>query len=138
MKQLKELIFLGKTCPIFLGGSTVATQVPWLYVPSAVAYCPEHAGSQALAFMRTAQLAEDEPHMLDWNGQALPPEMVPQIMRRARAHHAGQMLRNAKAALDLKLTPTAERHIREACELFPDAVRAIEFLTCLKHLLMAK
>jgi len=115
-----------------------ATQVPWLYVPSAVAYFRVHARSQTRALMRTAQSAEDERRMLDLNEQALPPEMVPQIMPRARAHHAGQMLRNAKAALDLKLTPTAERYIREACAISPDAVATTEFLECLKHPSMAK
>jgi hypothetical protein len=43
------------------------------------------------------------------------------------------MLSNAKAALDLKLTPTAERCIREACAIHPDAVITREFLGCLEH-----
>lgn len=115
-----------------------ATKVPWLYVPSAIAYFRVHARSQTRALMRTAQSAEDERRTLDLNEQALPPELVPHIMPRARAHHAGQMLRNAKAALDLKLVPTAERYIREACAIFPEAVRTAEFLACLEHPSMAK
>jgi hypothetical protein len=110
-----------------------ATQVPWLYAPEAVAYFRVHARSQTRALMRTAQSAEDERRTLDLNEQALPPEMVPQIMPRARAHHAGKMLSNAKAALDLKLKPTAERYIREACAIYPDAVITPAFLECLKH-----
>ena len=115
-----------------------ATQVPWLYVPGAVAYFRVHARSQTRALMRTAQSAEDERRTLDLNEQALPPEMVPHIMPRARAHHAGQMLRSAKAALDLKLVPTAERYIREACAISPEAVATPEFLECLKHPSLAK
>ena len=115
-----------------------ATKVPWLYVPSAIAYFRVHARSQTRALMRTAQSAEDERRTLDLNEQALPPELVPHIMPRARAHHAGQMLRNANAALDLKLVPTAERYIREACAIFPEAVRTAEFLACLEHPSMAK
>jgi hypothetical protein len=48
------------------------------------------------------------------------------------------MLRSAKAALDLKLVPTAERYIREACAISPEAVATPEFLECLKHSSLAK
>ncbi|MCA3316894.1 MAG: glycosyltransferase [Roseomonas sp.] len=115
-----------------------ASKVAWLYVPNAVAYFRMHPGSQTRALLRTAQTAEDLRRTLDLNEQALPPEMVPQIMPRARAHHAGQMLRNAKAALDLALMPTAERYIREACAIYPDAAITPEFLECLKHPSLAK
>jgi hypothetical protein len=63
--------------------------------------------------------------------------MAQQIMPRARAHHASQMPRNAKGALDLKLAAAAERYIREACAINPDAVVTPEFLECLKRPSMA-
>jgi hypothetical protein len=106
--------------------------VACLYVPNAVAYFRMHAGSQTRALLRTAQTAEDLRRTLEFNEQSLPPEMAQQIMPRARAHHASQMLRNAKAALDLKLSAAAERYIREACAINPDAVATPEFLECLK------
>jgi GT2 family glycosyltransferase len=114
-----------------------ATKVPWLYVPNAVAYFRMHPGSQTRALLRTAQTAEDLRRTLELNEQALSPDMAQQIMPRARAHHAGQMLRNAKGALDLKLSAAAERYIREACAINPDAVVTPEFLECLKHPSMA-
>ena len=110
-----------------------ASKVPWLYVPNAVAYFRMHSGSQTRALLRTAQTAEDLRRTLDLNEQALSPDMARQIMPRARAHHASQMLRNAKGALDLKLSAAAERYIREACTINPDAVATPEFLECLKH-----
>jgi protein O-GlcNAc transferase len=108
------------------------SKVACLYVPNAVAYFRMHAGSQTRALLRTAQTAEDLRRTLEFNEQSLPPEMAQQIMPRARAHHASQMLRNAKAALDLKLSAAAERYIREACAINPDAVATPEFLECLK------
>ena len=110
-----------------------ASKVAWLYVPNAVAYFRMHPGSQSRALMRTAQAAEDLRRTLDLNEQALSPDMARQIMPRARAHHASHMLRNAKGALDLKLSVAAERYIREACTINPDAVATPEFLECLKH-----
>jgi protein O-GlcNAc transferase len=114
-----------------------ATKVPWLYVPNAVAYFRMHPGSQTRALLRTAQTAEDLRRTLDLNEQALSPDMARQIIPRARAHHASQMLRNAKGALDLKLSAAAERYVREACTINPDAVATPEFLECLKHPSMA-
>lgn len=114
-----------------------ATKVPWLYVPNTVAYFRMHPGSQTRALLRTAQTAEDLRRTLELNEQALSPDMAQQIMPRARAHHASQMLRNAKGALDLKLSAAAERYIREACAINPDAVVTPEFLECLKHPSMA-
>jgi protein O-GlcNAc transferase len=110
-----------------------ASKVPWLYVPNAVAYFRMHPGSQTRALLRTAQTAEDLRRTLELNERALSPDMAQQIMPRARAHHASQMLRNAKGGLDLKLTAAAERYIREACAINPDAVATPEFLECLKH-----
>ena len=114
-----------------------AMQVPWLYVPNAVAYFRMHPGSQTRALLRTAQTAEDLRRTLELNEQALSPDMAQQIMPRARAHHASQMPRNAKGALDLKLAAAAERYIREACAINPDAVVTPEFLECLKRPSMA-
>ena len=110
-----------------------ARQVPWLYVPGTVAYFRMHPRSQTRALLRTAQTAEDLRRMLDLIEQSLPPDMARQIMPKARAHHAIQILRNGKASLQLKLIEVAERYIREACAIHPDIIKAPECQECLNH-----
>ena len=110
-----------------------ACQVPWLYVPNAVAYFRMHPGSQTRALLRTAQTAEDLRRTLDLNQQLLAPELAQQIMPKARAHHASRLLANAKAALQLKLTTASERFIREAFGIHPDIINAPECQECLNH-----
>lgn len=110
-----------------------ARKVSWLYVPGTVAYFRMHPRSQTRALLRTAQTAEDLRRMLDLIEQSLPPDMARQIMPKARAHHAIQILRNGKASLQLKLIEVAERYIREACAIHPDIINAPEWQECINH-----